>query len=327
MSMLLLLRNMLRQVEQLSHEPILPCQYFDLIAGSGTGGFIALLLGRLRLTMDEAMECYKWFIDSVDMRTKTGGNFKVAPFEEALQEISCRFGDGEDTQMTGERGPRCRTFVCVRDKGQFGVIRSKRLRTYAHPTEPPYQCTFLEAVRATMGNAVYFTPLSISNDNGTTTTFLDAGDDHYNPVYDLYDEAMSLFPSRDVAYLVSYGAGQASTIDVTPSRSLFHKPRLPPVGILEMHHLAERCDATSDAFIRNNLELQRAYYRFTHDHGFGRITSARCDQIQALVEILRSYALLVDDISLELAEKMLDERELASATRRRAMRESMAGLA
>jgi len=27
----------------------LPCQYFDLIGGTSTGGFIAIMLGRLRM--------------------------------------------------------------------------------------------------------------------------------------------------------------------------------------------------------------------------------------------------------------------------------------
>jgi hypothetical protein len=29
------------------NEPALPCQYFDLIGGAGTGGLIAIMLGRL----------------------------------------------------------------------------------------------------------------------------------------------------------------------------------------------------------------------------------------------------------------------------------------
>ena len=36
-----------------------PCHYFDYIAGVGTGGIIAMLLGRYRMTVGEAMEKYR----------------------------------------------------------------------------------------------------------------------------------------------------------------------------------------------------------------------------------------------------------------------------
>ncbi|KIM24208.1 hypothetical protein M408DRAFT_56721, partial [Serendipita vermifera MAFF 305830] len=34
----------------------LPCEHFDLIGGSGTGGLIAILLARLRMSVEEASE-------------------------------------------------------------------------------------------------------------------------------------------------------------------------------------------------------------------------------------------------------------------------------
>ena len=37
----------------------LPCHYFDYVSGTSTGGLIAILLGRLRMSVDEAIEEYK----------------------------------------------------------------------------------------------------------------------------------------------------------------------------------------------------------------------------------------------------------------------------
>merc|ERR1712230_356728 len=35
-----------------------PCDYFDLIVGTGTGGLIAIMLGRLRLDLETCMNVY-----------------------------------------------------------------------------------------------------------------------------------------------------------------------------------------------------------------------------------------------------------------------------
>ena len=35
-----------------------PCDYFDLIAGVGTGGLIAIMLGRLRMNTKDCMKVY-----------------------------------------------------------------------------------------------------------------------------------------------------------------------------------------------------------------------------------------------------------------------------
>jgi patatin-like phospholipase/acyl hydrolase len=51
LSSLLILRELMEEVgrrAQLANTP-LPCQYFDLIGGTGTGGLIAIMLGRLRM--------------------------------------------------------------------------------------------------------------------------------------------------------------------------------------------------------------------------------------------------------------------------------------
>src|SRR5215470_10800506 len=64
-STLYILKDLMRQIARQypANKPALqpditplPCQYFDLICGTSTGGFIALMLGRLRMVISH--RCY-----------------------------------------------------------------------------------------------------------------------------------------------------------------------------------------------------------------------------------------------------------------------------
>ena len=70
-----------------------PCEYFDLIAGTGTGGLIAIMLGRLRLDLETCMEVYVRMTRKVFETDKTiigipykTTLFKASKLEEAIKE-------------------------------------------------------------------------------------------------------------------------------------------------------------------------------------------------------------------------------------------------
>ncbi|KAJ7105347.1 hypothetical protein C8R44DRAFT_639518, partial [Mycena epipterygia] len=62
-----------------------PCECFELIGGSGTGGIIALMLGRLRMSVKDAISAY----DSLRPQFKIGftEEFQASKFEDALKNI------------------------------------------------------------------------------------------------------------------------------------------------------------------------------------------------------------------------------------------------
>ena len=70
-----------------------PCDYFDLIAGTGTGGLIAIMLGRLRLDLETCKEVYVRMTRKVFETDKTFAGipyrstlFKASRLEEAIRE-------------------------------------------------------------------------------------------------------------------------------------------------------------------------------------------------------------------------------------------------
>jgi len=76
------------------HEIPRPCDHFDLIAGTGTGGLIAIMLGRLRLDLDTCKDLYVHMTRRVFETDKTFAGipyrstmFKASKLEEAIREV------------------------------------------------------------------------------------------------------------------------------------------------------------------------------------------------------------------------------------------------
>lgn len=63
LSSLMILRRLMATVNQ--ETPPKPCDYFDMIGGTSTGGLIAVMLGRLRMTVDECIDAYTSLSDRV----------------------------------------------------------------------------------------------------------------------------------------------------------------------------------------------------------------------------------------------------------------------
>lgn len=56
LSSLVVLRQLMEMIKP--EDPPKPCDYFDMIGGTSTGGLIAIMLGRLRMTVDECIDEY-----------------------------------------------------------------------------------------------------------------------------------------------------------------------------------------------------------------------------------------------------------------------------
>lgn len=93
-----------------------PCEYFDLIVGSGTGGLIAIMLGRLRLDVETCKEVYIRMTKRVFETDKTivgipyrSTLFKASKLEEAIQDCVAEHTlfEDEGNDGTAKGGLRC----------------------------------------------------------------------------------------------------------------------------------------------------------------------------------------------------------------------------
>lgn len=90
-----------------------PCDHFDLIVGTGTGGLIAIMLGRLRLDLETCKELYVRMTRMVFQTDKTIAGipyrstlFKASKLEEAIRatvrEHTSNEAEGNDGSRDGE---------------------------------------------------------------------------------------------------------------------------------------------------------------------------------------------------------------------------------
>ena len=79
--------------------PPKPCEIFDLICGTSTGGIVALLLGRLQMTVQEAIDIYCDVSEKIFGKPKghvTEGKFSATDLEEIMKKTIEKFGEPKD---------------------------------------------------------------------------------------------------------------------------------------------------------------------------------------------------------------------------------------
>ncbi|RMZ86096.1 hypothetical protein DV737_g75, partial [Chaetothyriales sp. CBS 132003] len=114
-----------------------PCEYFDLIAGTGTGGLIAIMLGRLRLDLETCMDVYVRMTKKVFETDKTIAGipykqtlFKASKLEEAIKscvrEHTVLEDEGNDGTATGGKEFQDLSMPSPVDSGGGGAAALRR---------------------------------------------------------------------------------------------------------------------------------------------------------------------------------------------------------
>ncbi|KAA8909949.1 acyl transferase/acyl hydrolase/lysophospholipase [Sphaerosporella brunnea] len=188
-----------------------PWEYFDLIAGTSTGGIIAILLGRLCLSIDECIDLYENLGGEIFGKAKslhTGTMFSSSKLEETIRRIvDERTGVGSALLQQYSGGQLCPVFVVAIDKERANLPDAVTLfRSYYVPNDQFRGVSIVEAVRATSAAPTFFKPMRISNST-ETKYFVDGGLGHNNPILHLIEEAEMMYPSAEIGCIVSLGTG------------------------------------------------------------------------------------------------------------------------
>ncbi|KAG5649995.1 hypothetical protein H0H81_001130 [Sphagnurus paluster] len=192
-----------------------PCDYFDLIGGVGTGGIIALMLGRLQMPVEQAIKEYIGLSQRVFSQNKIGRTnhmfmFDASLLEDAIKDIIMSAGLPPDMLMCEADGPRCYTFV--RAISGLDMSTSRLLRSYNVEQNVGFNCTVVEASRATTAAPEFFEPLYMS-DSGLPEKLLGISLAWNDPVELVLKESEKVFGlSQEVVCVVSLGAGHSGAV-------------------------------------------------------------------------------------------------------------------
>ncbi|CAN9256500.1 unnamed protein product [Alternaria alternata] len=224
-STLLILQRIMEQIRDdcgLEETPR-PCKYFSLIGGTSTGGIIAIMLGRLGMTVKQCLEAYKRmaeqaftpkgnvFSRTFSLPASPQGRFSGKHLADAVKKIVKEYtGDAEAVFAD----KTCvKTVVLAVTKADVGALPTK-FKTYSIGDDFKH-CKIWEVARTTSAATTFFESISIGHQD---IEFIDAGFGHNNPSEVLSSEAEDMFQDSTYDCMLSIGTGLGDVITIKDSR-------------------------------------------------------------------------------------------------------------
>ncbi|KAI4172507.1 MAG: hypothetical protein LQ343_003501 [Gyalolechia ehrenbergii] len=219
-----------------------PCHYFDYIGGSSTGGLIAIMLGRLRMTVDECLEAYKGLSAKVfekpPSRLKRSLNkYSSSTRQDTLEHLftTLRPAQPSANEQDGKfksDAVRCRTIVCSKrwdltEKISYPYVFRSYQHTYrttepfVYPRNPNEASEFdiWQVARATSAAPSYFKSTRLFE-----YRYDDAAVNINNPSLEMYKEVSLLNKAHEsIELLLSLGTGNAKGNTTKAKHSLQKK--------------------------------------------------------------------------------------------------------
>ena len=167
LSIIIILKHIMRNLNRRRKLETQPWEEFDMIGGTSTGGIIAIMLGRLRMTLDQCEAAYMKLSSNVFKKSRSSadprriydfleanGKFSPKPLEDTVAEM-LRDRDLADNELLKNHDPdACRVFVCAtRALNSTPAV----LRSYDTTKHDPYDdAQIVEAIRATSAASTFF---------------------------------------------------------------------------------------------------------------------------------------------------------------------------
>lgn len=192
----------------------LPCQHFDLIGGSGTGGILAIMFTRLRMSVEEASEEFFTITEEVYKADELDSSERSRRLRQCLEGMLQKRGLPLDMKLMEEtRENSCAGFVVASLRNNLETRIC--LRTYPVRAQPSSTITVVEAILATCATQPAFAPVSFG-ERYRKREYVGAGFGANNPIQEVITEAHFLFGGdSSVSSLLSLGTGHPGIISLS----------------------------------------------------------------------------------------------------------------
>ncbi|KAG5655125.1 hypothetical protein KAF25_001898, partial [Fusarium avenaceum] len=300
LSSLLILENLmegLREANGLDKVPR-PCEWFDLIGGTSTGGIIAIMLGKLGMTVDECIRAYKKVAQQAfTPKTRAiipgrpNGAFSATQLEAAIKQTvreycidpgcleqrkrgeptdeSCSH---QDMQFRGQSSTKTVVLAITKDNVDALPTLFKTYGTSASLEG----CTIWQVARATSAATTFFKPIRVGRDG---IEFIDAGFGYNNPCEVLIAEAQAQFPNRKKMQVLSIGTGLGNVVSIGDTRK----------SILKALKSMATTSRKVDSRLAEQYGDEGVYYRFNVDRGLDDVTLSDWEKSSNISAHTRNY--------------------------------------
>ncbi|KAF2135141.1 uncharacterized protein K452DRAFT_239881 [Aplosporella prunicola CBS 121167] len=272
LSSLYVLKRLMTKLNYERHEDglpaVKPCEVFDLIGGTSTGGIIAIMLGRLEMDVDACISAYTRLMKNVfgakgvlpvDWKGRIKARLDSEKLKGAIEEVLHEYQTPEDARLDDGVKRGCHVFVCAASKESSDITR---LRSYRLPDEDSTSATVCEAALATSAATSFFEPITIG-----ARTYVDGALRANNPVVEVRNEASNIWCTNTgdlkplVKCFVSIGTGNPGKKPIEDKAAKFF--------LKALVQLATETEKTAEDFVQDWRQHfdQKRYFRFNVQQG------------------------------------------------------------
>ena len=268
---------------------------------------IALMLGRLQMTMEEALEAYWKTARSVFSKgnkklNSTKSTFKATTLESNIKEIVAKRKLGERMLNEANDMSMGKAFVCATPAQDLS--KPRRFRTYQVREHASPNCFIWQAARATTAAPTFFKPIDIGNE-----TIVDAGLGCNNPTDYVLKEALAVYGQEaELSCLISIGTGHPGVIGLSKHDTL---QRWLPIALAKkLGDIVTDCEQVTRVYEEKFNAFLNCFFRFNVTHGAGEVSLEEWENMGKIETFTKTY---LEDVavskSIDVVVNLLCQRE------------------